>query len=313
MANTAGLRRRTVADAAKPPYVVVVGASHIQQWHFALELLAVRNGWQLSSYLLPGCDIYPDFAAKYPPWTDANVVAACLAFLNETYAEIASNRPDVVVVLATYVRMVPSFVSPGGTLVHGHLDGEVAFSAASPLYQQTRGVLLNAGTRLVALRDTPWATFAHNPAKCVAKLGDDDDVRRCAFRPTLFRDAAVAEAKRNHVNETFIDMLDAFCPCDGSSASSSGGGSAAAAAAPCPISDSQRNCSAVIGNVLVYYDGVGHMTHFYSRTLANVLESRLRAASLPLPFRPISHQYNTSRPVVFTGTTWSGEPIHGLV
>jgi hypothetical protein len=104
------------------------------------------------------------------------------------------------------------------------------------------------GIDVVAIRDTPRLGF--DTAECVAERG----AAACSGprAESLAEHSPLADLTGVPPNVGFVDLTDLVCP--------------------------EAQCPAVVGNVLVYWDG-SHFTTTYMNTLAPALEDRMRAAA----------------------------------
>nr|WP_184079689.1 acyltransferase family protein [Nocardiopsis mwathae] len=127
------------------------------------------------------------------------------------------------------------------------LDTEAGYGEETVVdgYTAKWRALAALGIDVIAIRDTPRLGF--DTASCVAAKPPSDCAG--ARSDSLAEESPLSDLADAPANVTFLDLTDHLCTAD--------------------------RCPAVIGNVLVYWDG-GHITTTYMRTLAPPLETRMR-------------------------------------
>lgn len=162
-----------------PVHIAVVGSSHAAHWLPAVQEIAARRGWRVSAWTKSSC-LFATTAIS----TSGRLAPDCGDWNTAVAAELARDRPDLVVTLASFgwgTERIPT----------GALDQMRRMDAA--------------GVRVLALRDTPWFDF--DVADCVAMNGPLD--RRCTRpRPP----GALAPPPGGWpLNVTYVDPLDWVC------------------------------------------------------------------------------------------------------
>lgn len=228
-------RACTYGAAGATTTIALIGDSHAAQWVPALRAIAERRGWKLTSYTKSSCP-YLDVEVAGGD-KDRRPYASCAVWNTSLRAELARNKPDLIVTSSFNYS--------------AHQTGTVLSGAANRtvLVDSMRRTWLDLASLspVVVLRDTPAPR--RDIADCVS--AHRESLTKCAVP----RDEALAgigpmqsEAATGSAGVHLIDLTDAICP----------------AAA----------CAAVIGGVLVYRD-TNHLTATYARTLAGRLDEQL--------------------------------------
>nr|WP_264029949.1 acyltransferase family protein [Cellulosimicrobium sp. SH8] len=208
------------ADGGAP--VVLVGDSHAAVLSTPLARIAEQHGLRLTALVRNGCPFTLD-----PMSSEGIPFAECGERNRRNLQLILDERPELVVV---------SGMTADGyrtALGWGWADETTAVAA----YRDTLRPLVEAGIRVVVVRDTPYPPFVG--PECVAEHGPG--ALACAFpRPVDGKvvDPAV-EAARNLDGVDVVDLTDGLCE--------------------------PEECRAVEGNVLVYRDN--HLTDTYALSL----------------------------------------------
>ncbi|WP_125774434.1 acyltransferase family protein [Antribacter gilvus] len=131
--------------------VLVVGASHEQQWLGPLVRVADGAGWEVTVMIKHGCrlSLSGEAGMNYPP--------ACASWNRQVVDRVVAERPDAVVVVGTrtFEDGRAETVLPGQTAAWRELDA--------------------AGVPVVALRDNP--RFAWRVPDCLDRHGADEPER----------------------------------------------------------------------------------------------------------------------------------------
>ncbi|GAB3486500.1 acyltransferase family protein [Nocardiopsis coralliicola] len=227
--------------------IALVGGSHAAHWFPALEEIAERRDWQVTT-LLKGACLFTDAPQTYKgsPYT------SCAEWNRGAMEELDRLQPDAVFTTGTTTSLDTS----AGFGEEQVVDG----------YTERWAELGDLGAQVIAVRDTPrlpgsapeCLADAGGPASGGGEIGAQAraDCGAPAADSLADRDPlASAELPGNVVP---LDMTDQLCA-DGT------GGTGA-------------HCPAVIGNVLVYWDSA-HISASYMRTMAPALERRMVAAA----------------------------------
>jgi peptidoglycan/LPS O-acetylase OafA/YrhL len=232
--------------ADKPPThrVWLIGDSHAEQWKVGLHELAQDQGWQFTESLLGGCPLVNVKRVAFvgAPATEQSE-NKCLHWSANLSQRILSEKPDLV------------FVS-GFTVGEQIDDGtgrpqEVQYEAAVKARFQP---WIDAGIRVVALRDTPLTVEGHSSPECVAVNPTNPLACTNPKSEALPVDPmATAVATMNANRARVLDLSDLFCPGD--------------------------TCYAVIGGAHVYFDR-DHVTRTYIRSLTPELKRRFKVLNI---------------------------------
>jgi len=225
-----------LGDPGSATLVVLFGDSHAAQWYPALDAIARDRHWRLAVFTKGACSaatvrIYLD--ALHRPYDE------CVAWRTATLARIRSLRPAMVVMSSN---------ADGGTPLTAAGDPTGSVDAAwVRAWEATTRQLVQPGTRVTYLDDTPWPKG--NVPDCLAL--HPRDVPRCA-RDTASaagapRRSAIARSVRRQ-GATVVEPMPWFC--------------------------TLKSCPVVVGNILVYHDD-SHLTTAYARLLAPLLAERL--------------------------------------
>ena len=188
-------RRCTFGDPDSDVEIALVGNSHAGQWLPALERLAERHGWRITTYLASQCAAAETRQAfPTPAGTDA-----CETWVERTTRAVARSRPDAVV----YTNRI----SVGA-------EGR-SFEDSGELYRDGMESVLRswdeADLDVLVVRDTP-APDASIP-DCLAQ--HPDDVRACDGPREEWLPADQSESAVERVGSprvTFLDLTDHICP-----------------------------------------------------------------------------------------------------
>lgn len=173
--------------------VLVVGASHEQQWEGPLVQVAQDAGWELTVVVKHGCRfaLSGEAGMNYPP--------ACASWNDAVVGRVVAERPDAVVVVGTrtFEDGRPETVYPGQVEAWRALDA--------------------AGVPVVALRDNP--RFAWRVPDCLARHDADDPARTAQAVTACSRPRAEQLAATSPLRATpgvpastvEIDLTDHLC------------------------------------------------------------------------------------------------------
>jgi hypothetical protein len=239
-------------DAAAPT-VVVAGDSTAQMYRPGLVALAEQHGFRLVQAAMGGCPLGDRLIATgidgelHKP---SNFM--CHDAIPANYEE-ALNTWDVDVVIATSWNESNRHVTDGIVVEPGTDQFEIESRTA---LEESVDVLTSRGARLAFLALLPPGPFV----ACLDENAPDEGACLRAVLPDSPINAVNAEFRaladqRDDVLGV-VDLVDVICP----------GG---------------QICPLTIDGVVVRYDGT-HFTGTWSRSLAPVLDERLRAAGIDL-------------------------------
>ena len=217
--------------------VALVGNSHAGEWLPALQVLATTRGWTLTTFIALQCNV----TSVELRFNTPEKVAGCLSYGQWVMDQTTASRFDLVV--TSQRQSVPTagdtFETTMPHAVAGYLESLERWRAA--------------GVSVVVLQDTPypWAAKRSIP-DCLAQ--NPTDPHRCDGTQKAWYGIdplyqAAEQLKQPGV--TAVPTRQWFC--------------------------ASTICPAVIGNVVVYFDG-SHMTATYARTLVPYLDIPIEAA-----------------------------------
>jgi SGNH domain (fused to AT3 domains) len=213
--------------------VALVGDSKAGQWLPALEVIAEDRNWRIVTYLRSRC-----------PWTatattvgagDASAYGLCHEWGRDVLDRLVAEPPDLVVTADRPVVGTTDHPEPDSTSFAAIADGMTAY------WDRLR----DAGTRVVAIRETPemgvdvpdcLSTPGTGPADCARSASAALPPGAPMVQATMGRKAGL------------VDLSDLLCP--------------------------EGTCQPVLGGVVVYRDA-HHLTRSYTVTLAPYLAERL--------------------------------------
>jgi peptidoglycan/LPS O-acetylase OafA/YrhL len=232
-----GMKTCTFGDPHASRSVALVGNSHAGHWLPALQQVARAQHLKITTFMASECTV----SATPVQWDAEAKQSGCTDWARRVVRETSGDRFDLVV---TSER-------------NGHPAVGRSLSASQDAWQRGYAQMLtawaDAGTRVLVVHDTPFASTSFlSPPACVAEHADDLTAcsgprERWVPRDPLF--AAARELDRPQIRT--VDLNDRICSAD--------------------------RCSAVVGGVLVYFDG-SHLTATFSRTLAPYLAGPVREA-----------------------------------
>ena len=218
--------------------VAAVGDSHLQHWLPGIRHVAEKEGWQLTVYIKQGCPLI-----AFPIPREGVEYSSCVTWNAEVSARLAAEKPDLVV-LSSIDRYAA--YDDAGEL----LEGAEGFERIVEGYVAAWKPLLEAGSRVIAIRDTPAPGFS--VPECLAAPGagpqdclvpEDVDLEKVG--------AGLREAVERSPGARLVDMNDLVCI--------------------------GERCRPVVGGVLVYRDR-NHLSMTYVDSLAPFFLERLVAA-----------------------------------
>ncbi|QWW20285.1 acyltransferase [Schaalia sp. 19OD2882] len=181
---------------ADAPLVYLVGDSHAEQWRWAVDEVARRQGWKLRTLVKGGCPI-GDLTLTID---DTPRVRGCEATRDAVDAHIGRVRPDMVVT-STYAIGEPVEFGSGLTREQAYAKG-----MGSMWKRWTAG-----GTRVSVITDTPL-NKAVRPVECVStnwRNPSECDRPRADAIPMAPLDRAVEAADDPMIR--LADMTPGFC------------------------------------------------------------------------------------------------------
>ena len=218
----------TFGDPDSEVTIALFGNSHAGQWLPALQALADQHGWRIETHLASRCasaDIEQEFLQE-------GSAEACVAWVRRTAADLAAEKPDLVVV--SNRMQAPALGHTAADSVEPYAEG----------YTRVLGGIVDAGVPVLAIRDTP--SPGDDVPDCVA--AERDDYAACnGTRSTWLPPDPVIDvvARVDDPRLRLVDLTDRFC--------------------------GPKVCRVVNGGVITYFDG-NHMTATYAHTLAPFLE-----------------------------------------
>jgi hypothetical protein len=213
--------------------VALVGNSHAGQWLTPLQQVARDRGWRITTYLASRCALVP----VPQRLSTAAYSAACSRWVDNVSNEVQRNQFDLVF-LTNRMSVQASGTESAEESIAVYRDG----------YQELLRDWSRSGVQVVALRDTPAPVAGGHRSipDCVA--AHREDLTKCSgprgvWEPVepLVSAAAAIDSPRVHL----ADLNDRIC--------------------------TPELCSAVVGGVIVYFDG-SHLTATYARTLTPFLD-----------------------------------------
>jgi hypothetical protein len=184
----------TYGDLEGKKLMVAYGDSHAGMWGEALQYIALREGWRLVTFYLPGCPA-PDL--RFISWTTNSPNTQCNLFHESAPAAIDKLHPQVVVVTSEAgPQQVKRNVMATGA------QWEAGWSVVIRSLQQK-------GTRVVMIGDIPQ--WDNDDADCLsAHMGD---VQACAAPPSvaLAPNVSADESAARETNISYISPAPWIC------------------------------------------------------------------------------------------------------
>jgi peptidoglycan/LPS O-acetylase OafA/YrhL len=230
-----GLATCRYGDMKSPVQIALIGNSHAGNLLPALQRLADRHGWGLTTLVASRC---PTSTTKwqFPRSTDAD---GCLAWGGRVLKRLRDSHFDLVV-----TQQLTPYGAQGASSA---ADSDAMVEAG---YRQYLTRVLDAGSRVLVVRDTPYPknTIPSVP-DCVAQHEHDSSACDGKKSEWLKPDPLYAAAKSIHDPAmSSIDLTPHVC--------------------------TGNICPAVAGGMVVYFDA-SHLTASYAVTLAPYLEPTL--------------------------------------
>jgi peptidoglycan/LPS O-acetylase OafA/YrhL len=206
--------RITCTYGKSPVKVALVGNSHGGQWLPALQVLAKRHDWQITTYLASQCN-----ATDAPlEWFSATKTAGCLAYGDWVMDSTKGSKYDLVI-----VSQRQSLRTDNDSWAE---TGPAATAGYSTYLQRWAA----AGTKVLILRDTPFpGNTLDSVPDCLAKHPKNQPA--CGGTPDEWRSGDPlfgAATKLALPGVTLIDVTPYFC--------------------------TPAVCPAVIGTIVAYFD-----------------------------------------------------------
>lgn len=230
----------TLGDPAGSTTVALVGDSKALQWSPAVDRWARERGYRVVSHTKSACS----FSAALQQ-ADGRAYTSCREWNREVARRLQSDPPDVLVLSGLRSTALPSTSRPGGE------SSGATQAALVDGYLENLRPLVDAGTRVVALADTPQP--GEQVPECVAAHRDDPSACDFPAAPGLGT-PALQEVVDRLAGATLVDLGDELCP-DGT-------------------------CRVVDDGILTYRKG-SHVTATWVEHVAPVLGERLDAALAP--------------------------------
>ncbi|WP_345555465.1 acyltransferase family protein, partial [Streptomonospora halophila] len=218
--------------------VALVGDSHAAQWAPALRRIAEERDWRLHVYAKSSCSFTLTTLGR-----DGKAYSECTEWNEALFDELTGEvGPDILFTTSSANNEAASAATQS--------EGAVDIAAGM---NRLWGPLEDAGTDVVAIRDTP--RMATRLPECVALHSEDLSKCERSAEDAFSNEDPQLLAAENDADADVVDLTDEFC-----------------------IGDT---CLPVIGNVLVYRDS-NHITATYSELLAPKLSQALDGV-LPAP------------------------------
>lgn len=251
------LKSCTFGNPSSTTEVVVVGDSKAGQWLAGLDEVGKQRNWKIIAYTKGACPFADVMVAReFQPY------GACREWYLALQAQILRDRPELVI--ASHGAYDTGRPTGGADAVNGaatdggwgvQQDGRVLIAAEAVTgmadgMTRTYRSLSEAGIRIAVLRDTPApgidipTCVIEHPTALTACAGSRFDMLSGTSGTGVGADQV--RAADNNGGVRLVDLNDAICPTE--------------------------RCAAVIGNVLVYRDGV-HLSGTYVRTLVPRLDA----------------------------------------
>jgi peptidoglycan/LPS O-acetylase OafA/YrhL len=201
--GTAEVKVCTFGSADFPTNIVLFGDSHAAQWFDALNEMAMRQHWRLTTVVKLGCA-----AVEVNPALGLDSDPECMAWREEAIRRIISLRPSLVILgnaTNKLGRPEDPAVRAGAGLINAIQEG--VLHTVQPLHA--------ARLRLALIRDTP--EFPFDVTSCVARVARHawypseacEMPRADVLDPAIY---AAEKAAASGANVTFIDLTDQLCP-----------------------------------------------------------------------------------------------------
>lgn len=207
--------------------IAVVGGSHSEHWMTALDALGKKHGFKVTTYMKAGCALSTEAQVEF----QGRMLTECKDWVRAVMDRLEKDKPDIVFTTSTRPR-------------EGRAKGDYTPEGYIDIFKEFR----DRGQKVIAVRDTPWATSRLSPPDCLAagrkptQCGAPREAALDAVSPT-------AKFEDQFPNITFIDYSDGLC--------------------------TDTYCPAVVGNILVWHDR-HHLTTAFVRSLIPYLEKDIQ-------------------------------------
>jgi peptidoglycan/LPS O-acetylase OafA/YrhL len=183
----------TYGPADAKTEVAIVGDSKAAQWVPALEVLAKKNGWGVTTYTKSACQF-----AKITTSLDGEPYDTCRDWADNVIAELEQTNPDLVIT--------------AGQRDSGYDDsGELSEDAMQAAMVDTWTTLKQAGIKVAVLADTPQTGM--DVYACVSEHPDAQTLCTYEREWGVARSGAeVQAAAAKEAKVPFLDLTDWICP-----------------------------------------------------------------------------------------------------
>ncbi len=230
-----GIKTCTFGDPDGTVSIALVGNSHAGQWLPALQRVAERKRWKITTFLASECTA----TTVAVSWDTPEKADGCLAWGQRVLDETRGGAYDLVVTAERNGREV----EPGASDAEQQELWEQGYRDYLEQWQQQ-------DQHVLVLHDLPFpASTGTNPPECVAE--NMDDLTACGGQRSVWvpEDPLFAAARSlDDPRLSTADLTDFVC--------------------------GPRICPAAVGGVLVYFDG-SHVTATYNQTMAPFLADPL--------------------------------------
>ena len=230
--------------------VAVLGDSKMEQYHDALDVVGQALGWKFRMATKSACP----FTTATVQW-NAKPYTACSEFNQAVWMDLEENPPDLV---------ISSQNGKKGWLEKGGEGASISASSREGMVQglvQTWTKLGNMGAEVLVVLDNPrppkelWPVY-----ECMLNHASDYDAV-CAFDKQAGQATSAERVQRSAAERVrklggavnLIDLADYICP-------------------------EETRCSPAVGGITVYR-AKSHLTNTYAKSLAPILEKKLREAT----------------------------------
>ncbi|WP_068261153.1 acyltransferase family protein [Janibacter limosus] len=184
--------RKTCTYGDGPKKVALVGNSHAGHWLPALEILAKKNGWTITTYLVSACAVI-DAPQTYE--TKAKV-DNCHAYGQWAQKQTSGNRFDLVIMS----NRLPLHSATRGTSA---AEGRAG-------YERYLRTWAKSDTNVLAIKDPSYPGV--NVPDCLAENPDDQDKCSAPRKEWIVEDPIVAAVKAvDDPRITSLDLDDLVC------------------------------------------------------------------------------------------------------
>jgi len=233
----------TFGSSESPSNIILFGDSHAAQWFDALNQMAEREHWKLTTVLKLGCA-----AVDVKPGIGIDADAECIEWREKAIHDIVALKPALVV-LGSATNKLDRPENPGA-----HAGSRLVADVREGVLRTLRP-LQAAGARLALLRDTP--EFPFDVTSCLARTerhawypqGACDMPISRVLDPQIL--VAETSAASSLTNVKLIDMTNGLCPRD--------------------------VCKAVVNGMVMYRD-THHLAGRSAQSLEPMLDQQIGAA-----------------------------------